>query len=307
MKIKIWSISLILITLLATLLSLVFFNNFLSWQEIFRSDVGKQNLISTVALIIAGLGMGIAGYVVQSITKNDLATPDTIGVTPLLSLLLIISSIIGLNYFYSFIFSLSIILILSVGIILYVGRIKKASFNLIIIGILFATLIISINEVLVSYLNLNRYVITIFNSQKPNIKWIHVYVLGSITAFISLIIFAFSKQIKIVENGEITGKAFGVNSKFITSVGIFSSIILAVCSVMLVGVITFISLAGPLLVRYIINTKYNFNLFFSILLTISFMLLGDTLMRYKSFFNMALIPTVISATLIIGRLLKGWK
>ena len=307
MKTKLWTTLLITITLLATFLSLVFFNNFLPLRDIFNSNIGKQNLITTIALIIAGNGMGIAGYVIQSITKNDLATPDTIGVTPLLSLLLIIASILGFNYFNSFMFSLIIILILSISIIFYIGRIKKASINLIVIGILFSTLIISINEVLVSYLNLNRYVLTIFNSQRPHIEWINIYVLGLIIVFVSLIILAFSKQIKIIENGETVGTTFGVNNKLVISIGVFSSVILAACSVMLVGVITFISLAGPLLVRYVIKDKYNFNLLFSILLTISFMLLGDTLMRFRAYFNMALIPTIISTILITGRVLKGWK
>lgn len=306
-KTKIWTISLILIALLAIFLSLIFFNNFLPWNEIFKSSVGKQNLITTVALVLSGTGMGIAGYVIQSITKNDLATPDTIGITPLISFLLIVSAIIGFTYFKSFIFSLAIILAFSTMIIFYVGRIKKASVNLIIIGILFSTLIVSLNEVLVSYLNINRYVLTIFQSQRPNIKWIQVYILGSIIIAVALVIFFLSKQIKIIENGETVGKAFGVNTKLIITIGIFSAVILAACSVMLVGTITFISLAGPLLVRYVIKDKYHFNLIFSILLTISFMVFGDVLIRFKSYFSMALIPTIVSSILIIGKLVKGWK
>jgi iron complex transport system permease protein len=236
-----------------------------------------------VMSVFAGASLALCGAIFQSIFRNPICDPYILGISSGASIGAALAIILGLDFYLFGVTSLALItafltLLLMLGIVRFSGI--KSSYIMLLAGI-------SLNFLMASILTL----LIVLNHQE--MQKIIFWTMGSFATvsypdlffFIPIFIicafftFLFSKDLNIMQLGNVQAQSLGVNTQKITYAMLLISSILIAATVSICGVIGFIGLIIPHLVRIIWgnNTKHLF--VFSMLLGAGFMLIADTLSR----------------------------
>jgi iron complex transport system permease protein len=251
--------------------------------------------------VFAGGSLALCGAIFQSIFRNPICDPYILGISSGASIGAALAFILGLDFYLFGVSSFSLLTaFFTLLIMLSIVRFSKnkSPYVMLLAGI-------SLNFLMASLLTL----LMVLNRQE--MQKIIFWTMGSfatvsyydlcffIPLFLICVSFTFllSKDLNIMQLGDSQAQSLGVNTKKITYLTLLLSSILIAATVSICGVIGFIGLIIPHLVRIIWgnNTK---NLFaFSILLGAIFMLAADTFARTAA--GNAVLP-VGSITALIG-------
>ncbi|USK53737.1 iron ABC transporter permease [Cytobacillus solani] len=237
----------------------------------------------TIASILIGSSLALAGAAYQGIFKNPLVSPDILGVSSGAGLgaslaILLNVGIIGIQLF-SFVGG-----IIAVTITALVPKLLKNSSTIILVlgGII-------VNGVMTSLLGLTKYMMDTENKLAEITYWLmgsiakvskEDIILISIPMIISiLLLLAIRWRVNILALGENEAKNLGVNTKLYRSVIIIFSTVLTACAVSISGTIGWVGLIVPHLGRMLIGPD-NSRLFpLSLIIGGGFLLVIDTLSR----------------------------
>ena len=236
-----------------------------------------------VMSVFAGAALALCGAIFQSIFRNPICDPYVLGISSGASIGAALAFILGLDFYLFGVTSFALITaFLTLLLILGITRFSniKSTYVLLLAGI-------SLNFLMASVLTL----LIVLNHQE--MQKILFWTMGSfatvsyydliffIPVFSVCIFFTFllSKDLNIMQLGDTQAQSLGVNTQKITYISLLLSSILIAATVSICGVIGFIGLIIPHLVRIIWgnNTKQLFA--FSILSGAIFMLIADTLAR----------------------------
>ena len=234
-----------------------------------------------------GAALSVSGAVMQSILKNPLASPYTLGVSSGASLGVGIYIILGVsipfigNLALPFIGFLSGLLTV-IMVILFANRVDRGmSNNTIILSGMVFSLFASAMLTTISALNTHKIeAITMWQMGSFNMRgW--SYLLVGLPFFIVgvSIVLRYSREMDILTFGEDGAKAIGVETEKVKKHLLFSTAVLTGSAVALSGTIGFIDLIVPNLVRKIFGSNHKVVIPMCILLGGSFMVLTDLVAR----------------------------
>ncbi|MEW9095212.1 MAG: iron chelate uptake ABC transporter family permease subunit [Clostridiaceae bacterium] len=235
---------------------------------------------------LIGAGLSLVGCVFQAIFKNPMADPYILGISSGSALGASIAIILGLNIAFLglsgvtfFAFTGAILTTLLVYIIAKTGT-KLPTNTLLLSGV-------SVSFLLSSIISL----IMIFNREQ--VEQIIFWTMGSLNsanwkAVISLLpfiliggflIFVFSKDLNVMLTGDDTASSLGVEVDKVKKILlVISSLIIAAC-VSVSGIIGFVGLIIPHMIRIIVGPDHRVLLPFTALGGGIFMIISDTLAR----------------------------
>lgn len=236
---------------------------------------------------MVGAALSVSGAVMQSVLKNPLASPYTLGVSSGASLGVGIYIVLGVsipfigNLALPFIGFLSGLLTV-IMVILFANRVDKGmSNNTIILSGMVFSLFASAMLTTISALNTHKIeAITMWKMGSFNMRgW--SYLLVGVPFFIVgvSIVLRYSREMDILTFGEEGAKAIGVETEKVKKHLLFSTAVLTGSAVALSGTIGFIDLIVPHLVRKIFGSNHKVVIPMCILLGGSFMVLTDLVAR----------------------------
>ena len=234
-----------------------------------------------IASILAGVGLSVSGLIIQSITDNNLASPNIIGVNSGAGLFVILLLFLLPNMYYLTPFASFIGAFLTTLIIIIISqKINNNKSTIILAGIAITALfngVISLitlldNDVLSTY---KYFSIGGLNGVTFDLLYIPLLLIVlSITIF-----YIFVSKIEILSLGDELAKSLGINIKFIKFIALVCASCLASSVVSFAGLLGFVGLVVPHISRKIINGNLKQNLIGSILLGAIVMLIADTIGR----------------------------
>lgn len=236
---------------------------------------------------MVGAALSVSGAVMQSVLKNPLASPYTLGVSSGASLGVGIYIVLGVsipfigNLALPFIGFLSGLLTV-IMVILFANRVDRGmSNNTIILSGMVFSLFASAMLTTISALNTHKIeAITMWQMGSFNMRgW--SYLLVGVPFFIVgvSIVLRYSREMDILTFGEEGAKAIGVETEKVKKHLLFSTAVLTGSAVALSGTIGFIDLIVPHLVRKIFGSNHKVVIPMCILLGGSFMVLTDLVAR----------------------------
>lgn len=221
----------------------------------------------TITAIVVGVGLGIGGVIIQNILRNPLATPFTLGISHAAafgaSFAIIVLDAHRTNSEYQMYLILICALIasfLALAIILALSFYAKLSPSSIIlagisIGALFHALTMFI-QYFADDAQLSSAIVWSFGDISKA-SWSDTYILLFLTIPIYLFFQFKAVDYNIMLFGDDESRNLGVNTKFLRFISMLLASILAAVATSFVGVIAFVGLVAPHLVRLVIKNDYR--------------------------------------------------
>jgi len=243
------------------------------FSSIFDFNANDQSLIiyrelripRTFMAIFAGMGLSIAGLLMQTLFNNPLAGPSVLGITSGASLCVAITMMTGISFFAS---DIGIVVIALIGalifslIILFFSLFVKSQISLLLIGMMlgsFTSALIQVLQVSSQANQIKAFTLWGFGSmQQVNFNQIPL-IFGVFIAGVFALIFLI-KPLNLLVIGEKPTQLLGIQMKsfrmlIIVETSIFAGLITAYC-----GPISFIGLAVPNMVKLLYKTQNHLQL-----------------------------------------------
>lgn len=240
--------------------------------------------IFTAALV--GAALSVVGAVYQGIFKNPMADPYVLGVSSGAAVGATIAIVLGLSTtFYGFgminvlAFAGAILTILIAYNIARVGN-KLPSTTLLLAGVVLSFLFSSINSLLM-FFNRDQVESIVFwlMGSFNGANWSQLTIAAPIIIIGIIFIIAFSKDLNLMLLGEDTAKNLGTEVEKVKKLLLFITSVMISSSVSISGVIGFVGLITPHVIRIIIGPDNKRLIPFSALGGAIFMIISDTLAR----------------------------
>ncbi|WP_282939058.1 iron ABC transporter permease [Paenibacillus sp. RC67] len=305
---------LILICLSAVIISLNTGTIRLSPSAVIQTLVGRGSPDDTMVLfdfrlprilvtMLAGIGLGISGAILQGLSRNALADPGILGIHAGASLGLIVF----VTYFNTmtgaislliplFTFAGGIVTALLIVLLAYDRQKGWLPVRLILIGIAVsagfsaATLFLSLSLDDKTYVFASRWLI----GNVWGKDWIHVYALLPWILLIAPYVFSQSKSLNALSLGDDLAVGIGASVRRQRLVLLTAAVALSCASVSMVGGIGFIGLVAPHLARRLVGPMHQHILPISGLIGLVILVVADTIGR--SIFQ----PNAIPAGVVVA-------
>ncbi|MGB8454591.1 MAG: iron ABC transporter permease [Anaerocolumna sp.] len=248
-----------------------------------------------ITAIVAGIGLATVGCAMQSILRNPLASASTLGIAQGAafgaSFAIIVlgagmqnQTLNGVTISNPYLVSVCAFVsaMLSTLIVLGLSHFNKVTpESMVLSGVALSTLFSGATTLLQYFSADVKVAAVVFWTfgDLGRTGWNEVVIMTVVVAA-SLIYFTFNRwNFNALQNGEETAKGLGVNAMHVRLVGMFICSLTASTIVSFVGIINFIGLIAPHLVRRFVGSDYRYLLPSSALMGALLLLLSDTAAR----------------------------
>ncbi|OSB12547.1 ABC transporter permease [Paraclostridium bifermentans] len=257
-----------------------------------------------LAFMVGGC-LAVSGSVVQSILKNELASPYTLGVSSGASLGAGLVIVLGISIPFLGQLTLPLIgflcgLITVYGVIVFSSKIDKTMANntIILAGMVFSLFVNALLTTLTALFSEDIKSISLWQMGSFSMKgWSYVRVLIPFLIIGVIGVLRYTKEMDILTFGEEQAKAVGVDTNRVKKHLFIHSAILTGSAVALSGTIGFVDLIAPHMVRRVFGSKHKYVIPMSFVFGGSLMVITDLIAR--TIVSPAELP-VGSITAIIG-------
>jgi len=276
----------------------------LSFGEVIRALVGKGSkatliiwnirLPRIVAAIVVGAGLAISGAVMQCLLRNPLASPYTMGIShgamfgASLAIMLLgaggaesTGRIFINNPYAVVVFAFSGSLLGMIVILILAGLRSLSPRAMILAGVAMGSLFMAATTLIQYFAEEEELAAMIYWSfgELGRPVWKEIWIITA--AFIPSFIYFFIERwnYNAVENGDETAKSLGVRVQRVRLIGTLLASLVTAVGVSFVGIIGFIGLIPPHIVRLLIGGDHRFLIPISALLGALLLLVSDTLAR----------------------------
>ena len=246
------------------------------------------------AAIIAGASMAVAGAVMQCILRNPLASPFTMGIShgamfgASLAIILLgaggaeSTGRVFVNNPYSITVFAFLGALIGVFVILLLAKLRGLSPEAMILAGVAMSSLFTASTMLIQYfaddLQLAAMVYWTFGDLGRPL-WDEIYIMVAIM-IPALLYFIYKRwDYNALEAGEETAKSLGVNTERTRLVGMFIASLLTAVTVSFLGIIGFVGLICPHIVRIFIGGDYRFLIPVSALFGAVLLIMADTIAR----------------------------
>jgi len=251
------------------------------------SIVWSLRMPRTLLAFIVGGALSVSGAVMQSVLRNPLASSFTLGVSSgaslgagLVILLGITLPVIGMFTLpvLGFVFGLGTIVL----VIAFATRVDNQMQNntIILTGMVFSLFINAITTLMaaVSAESIQRMVFWQMGSFSLQ-GWTAVYILAPIIVVGAVYIIHFNRELDMMTFGEEQARTMGVNLKRVKWLLIITSAALTGSAIAFVGVVGFVDLVAPHIVRRLFGSSHRYVIPMSALFGGAFMVVCDLVAR----------------------------
>jgi ABC-type Fe3+-siderophore transport system, permease component len=284
-----------------------------TWSREAETIVFNIRLPRIILASFIGAALSLSGLVYQGIFQNPLVSPDVLGTSSASGFGAALALFFGFSYvgitLTSFAFGmLSVVLVLTIG--------RKINANKILSFVLSGIMISSLFSSSTSFLKL----VADTDQVLPAITY---YLMGSLTSTrtsdlpfaitlitISIIpLFFLRWPLNVLTQGEDEARSMGVNTDLIRKIAIVLATIMTSATVAVAGVIGWIGLVVPHLVRMMLGCDYRKTLPSAIFLGAGFLVMVDTVSRILTTYEIpiGILTSFIGAPFFLYLLLREGK
>lgn len=325
----------ILLTLVIALVAIASGSSGLTLQEVIETLAGggtKQSrmivfhlrLPRTVTAIVAGIGLAVVGCVMQSILRNPLASSSTLGVSQgaafgaafaiiALDAGMQSQTLDGVSISNPVSISLCAFIgsMISTGVVLGLSRFKKITPQMMILSGVALSSLFSGGTTLLQYfaedVKVAAVVFWTFGSLGST-SWREIAIMASVVLLSLLYFMANRWNYNALQSGESTAKGLGVNTDRLLLGSMVICSVTASVIVSYIGIINFIGLIAPHLMRRVVGSDYRYLLPTSALMGAILLLLSDTVARLAVqpiILPIGAITSFLGAPLFLWLIFKG--
>lgn len=236
----------------------------------------------TLALVLTGIGLSVAGFIMQQIAQNKFVSPTTAGSLDAAKLGILVGLIAmpSISLTGKIFFSLIFGFICSLIFILLVKRIKVKDIIIVpLLGIMFGNVLSAIATFFgVKYnivQNMQGWMLGDFSSVLQG-QYESIYLIVPVV----IIAYIFAYQFTLVGIGESFAKNLGINYNFFLYTGLIVVSLTVSATVVTVGAIPFLGLVVPNVVRIYMGDNLKRNLFYVAIYGALFLLVSDIFGRW---------------------------
>lgn len=238
--------------------------------------------------MFVGAALAISGAITQSVLKNPLASPFTLGISSGASLCVALFIVLDISFSFMFFSSLSIAGfvggLLTMFLIMKVSRLidkKVSNFTIILVGMIFSLFLSSMTTLSATlvgdrkYREITEWALGTFANKGIAhvigiIPWIVIGIIGLLTI---------RKELDILSFGEEEALNIGVDVKNVKRKAIAFSMLLAGAAIAVSGVIGFVGLVVPHVIRKVYGSKHGVTIPLCAIGGAVFMILADLVAR----------------------------
>ncbi|MFC3034656.1 FecCD family ABC transporter permease [Pseudoalteromonas fenneropenaei] len=309
------ALSLLLLLLLCTVWSLSVGSTSLSLSEVAQALMGegsrmKQILVLDLRLprvtsvIAAGLGMGIAGSLLQNLIRNRLATPDMVGVNEGAIFAMVLVSLLFTQAAIVWWMAPVGALIAMLMLYAFCHKHEHQGYTFIVVGLGFSTFLRSITEFLMSTDSLvhvsSIYVWSMGSFIGQSLT--STYVVLALLALTSPLLAYLVAQLNLLRVGQVQAMSLGVPVLRVQVLTLSLAVLITALSSAIAGPIAFIAMAAPILASSLLRHR-TVPIWVAGLCGAILLMLSDTLVRVLA--NPEEVATGI-LTRIIGGIFLFW-
>jgi len=263
------------------------------WQVLLAPDAQPDRLVRVVwefrlprilAAMLCGAALAIAGVMLQSITRNALASPGLIGVEAGASVTLLFCVILMPGLVPIFWLPVSAMLggFLVAGLIYLLSSARGYSpVRLILVGVGITSMLSALSEMLITYgdIDLVESALMWLGGSLHQVSWGQVEVmawwllLAGVPALLSF------RQLNLLRLGDKVALSRGVDNRKVIPLLLLISVALTASAVATAGTLTFVGLMAPHMARRFCGDRHGVLIPLAGLLGALLVLLGDTLGR----------------------------
>lgn len=215
----------------------------------------------TLAAMILGGALALAGYLLQTFFHNPIAGPFVLGISSGAKMIvaLVMVFLMGQAIRVS---SVALIIaafagaMISMGFVLLMSRKVNNMSMLVVSGVMIGYICSAVTELVVTFAN-DAEIVNLHNWSRGSFSgmtWDNVFVMSAVIAVTFVAVFLMAKPLSAYQLGEAYAQNMGVNIRLLRISLVVLSSILSACIVAFAGPISFVGVAVPHLVKSLLGT-----------------------------------------------------
>lgn len=235
----------------------------------------------TVASLVCGGALAVSGAIIQSVLANRLASPSIIGVNSGAGLAVTLSAFFGIYGG----FRLSVFAFLGAFITVMLvsfsaQRLNASRGTVILIGVAVNSFFGAITSAVITFIPEIGVMSNDFKVGEFSAVTFKSVIPSAVIIIIALmVVFTLVNELDVLALGDESAAGLGMNTRLVRSVFLTLSALLAGCAVSIAGLLSFVGLIVPNIIRNIVGGKSSYLLPLCALFGSSFVCLCDTVAR----------------------------
>jgi len=287
-------------------------------DQIMEDMIWKLRIPRILAAFVGGAGLSLSGVLLQSLFRNQLASPGILGITTGASLgvaMLVMGGVsLGISIYshdLGSLFGVALIgSLLTTLLIMSMIRFVANTTSLLLVGLMINLVlgsVISVLGVLAQQQNLQFFYMWTLGSFS-GMTWNSIHYLYAVVPIVAVVAFLVHKKLDALLLGDSYATSMGINTKHLQKVIVGLSSILTAVVTATAGPIGFIGIAGPYLARLTTNSGSHKTIILLSILYGSFLTTGADILARTIMppidLPITIITSMIGAPLVILLLVK---
>lgn len=266
-----------------------------------------------IAAVICGWGLSLSGLCIQSLLKNPLGSPSTLGISQGAAFGAAVAIVVfgaGMISVTAFAFGGAMAATL---VVLVLSGLKRLSVEAVILaGVALSSLFVSAT-ILIQYLatetQLAMVVFWTFGDVARS-NWAEIGPMAAVVVLATVYLMAIRWDLNALASGEETAKGLGVNIERIRVTGMVAAALISALVTAFHGVIAFIGLIAPHMARRLVGDDHRLLIPFSSVLGALLLLTADTIGRIligSGALPVGVITSFLGAPMFLYLLIRGYR
>lgn len=216
----------------------------------------------TMAVMILGGALALAGYLLQTFFHNPIAGPFVLGISSGAKMVVALVMVFFLGRSmrvtsWTMIVAAFVGAMLSMGFVLLLSKRIQGMSMLVVSGVMIGYICSAITELVVTFAD-DSDIVNLHNWSQGSFSgmtWENVKIMAVVIGITSIIVFLLSKPLSAYQLGEVYAQNLGVNIRLLRVSLVILSSVLSACIVAFAGPISFVGIATPHLVKRLLKTS----------------------------------------------------
>lgn len=215
----------------------------------------------TLAAMILGGALALAGYLLQTFFHNPIAGPFVLGISSgakmvvALVMVFLMGQAVRISS-WALIAAAFVGAMISMGFVLLMSRRVHNMSMLVVSGVMIGYICSAITELVVTFAS-DAEIVNLHNWSRGSFSgmtWENVAVMTGVVAVTFFLVFLMAKPLSAYQLGEVYARNLGVDIRLLRIAMVLLSSILSACIVAFAGPISFVGIAAPHLVKSLLGT-----------------------------------------------------
>ena len=215
----------------------------------------------TLAAMILGGALALAGYLLQTFFHNPIAGPFVLGISSgakmvvALVMVFLMGQAVKITS-WALIVAAFVGAMISMGFVLLMSRRVHNMSMLVVSGVMIGYICSAITELVVTFAS-DAEIVNLHNWSRGSFSgmtWENVAVMTGVVAVTFFLVFLMAKPLSAYQLGEVYARNLGVDIRLLRIAMVLLSSILSACIVAFAGPISFVGIAAPHLVKSLLGT-----------------------------------------------------